>query len=226
METRLPTAQEAAIGFARRLRAAGPGRGRRLRQPRRHPADRSRTTPSALEQAIRKTSAGGSTSLYNAIYIALEGSEEGRRHATSTRSAARRSSCCPTARTRRACCRSRRCSTSRSAPRPRSTRSACGPPRSSGGTRLQGGRVRAAAARAGDRRPGVLPQRRSTDLAGDLQPDLRRALEPVHRRLHVEERASATARGAASSSASSRPNAGRAHQAGLLRADRPAERLP
>jgi Ca-activated chloride channel homolog len=71
MDTKLPTAQEAAIGFARRLR----------------PQDLaevidfdSRVTVLAsftnnggdLEQAIRKTSAGGSTSLYNAVYIALK----------------------------------------------------------------------------------------------------------------------------------------------------------
>jgi Ca-activated chloride channel family protein len=70
MDTKLPIAQEAAIGFVRRLR----------------PQDLaeiidfdSRVTIIAtfsdnaneLEQAIRKTSAGGSTSLYNAIYIAL-----------------------------------------------------------------------------------------------------------------------------------------------------------
>ena len=71
MDTKLPTAQEAAIGFARRLR----------------PQDLAevvdfdnRVTILAsftgeageLEQAIRKTSAGGSTSLYNAIYVALK----------------------------------------------------------------------------------------------------------------------------------------------------------
>ena len=71
METRLPVAQEAAAGFARRLR----------------PQDLaeivsfdSRVTvlqtftgsAGELEQAIRKTSAGGSTSLHNAVYIALK----------------------------------------------------------------------------------------------------------------------------------------------------------
>ena len=71
MDTKLQTAQEAAIGFVRRLR----------------PQDLaeiidfdSRVTIIAnftnnaadLEAAIRKTSAGGSTSLYNAIYIALK----------------------------------------------------------------------------------------------------------------------------------------------------------
>jgi Ca-activated chloride channel family protein len=71
MDTKLQTAQEAAVGFVRRLR----------------PQDvaevidfDSRVTILAsftnnggeLEQAIRKTSAGGSTSLYNAVYIALK----------------------------------------------------------------------------------------------------------------------------------------------------------
>jgi Ca-activated chloride channel family protein len=71
MDSKLPTAQEAAIGFARRLR----------------PQDLAEVidfdsrvivlqnfTNSApeLEVAIKKTSAGGSTSLYNAVYIALK----------------------------------------------------------------------------------------------------------------------------------------------------------
>ena len=71
METKLQTAQEAAIGFARKLR----------------PQDLAEiidfdsrvivlqgftNNVQELEQAIRKTSAGGSTSLFNAIYIALK----------------------------------------------------------------------------------------------------------------------------------------------------------
>jgi Ca-activated chloride channel family protein len=71
MEARLPVAQEAAIGFAKRLR----------------PQDLAEVIDfdsrvlilqtftnkaTELEQAIRKTSAGGSTSMYNAIYIALK----------------------------------------------------------------------------------------------------------------------------------------------------------
>jgi Ca-activated chloride channel homolog len=71
MEARLPIAQEAAIGFARRLR----------------PQDLAEVIDfdsrvvilapftnkaTELEQAIRRTSAGGSTSMYNAIYIALK----------------------------------------------------------------------------------------------------------------------------------------------------------
>lgn len=71
MEARMATAQQAAIGFARSLR----------------PQDLaevvdfdSRTTilqtftsdATELEQAIRKTTANGSTSLYNAVYVALK----------------------------------------------------------------------------------------------------------------------------------------------------------
>jgi Ca-activated chloride channel family protein len=71
METKLPVAQEAAIGFAKRLR----------KQDLAEIVDfDSRVTvlqaftnsASSLEQAIRKTSAGGSTSLNNAVYIALK----------------------------------------------------------------------------------------------------------------------------------------------------------
>src|SRR5205814_931770 len=71
MENRLPIAQEAAIGFSKKLR----------------PQDLAEVIDfdsrvlilqtftnkaSELEQAIRRTSAGGSTSMYNAIYIALK----------------------------------------------------------------------------------------------------------------------------------------------------------
>jgi Ca-activated chloride channel family protein len=71
MESRLQTAQEAAIGFSRRLR----------------PQDLAEVIDfdsrvvilqpftnkvNELEQAIRRTSAGGSTSMYNAVYIALK----------------------------------------------------------------------------------------------------------------------------------------------------------
>jgi Ca-activated chloride channel family protein len=71
MEERMPIAQEAAIGFARQL----------------HKDDRAEVIDfdsqvrilapfthdgSALEKAIRSTTANGSTSLYNAIYISLK----------------------------------------------------------------------------------------------------------------------------------------------------------
>lgn len=71
MEARLPTAQEAAIGFTKRLRT----------QDLAEVVDfDSRVVILApftnnvhdLEQAIHRTSAGGSTSMYNAIYIALK----------------------------------------------------------------------------------------------------------------------------------------------------------
>jgi Ca-activated chloride channel family protein len=71
MESRLPTAQEAAIGFARRLRSQDLAEivdfDSRvvILQP-------FTNTVHELEQAIRRTSAGGSTSMYNAIYIALK----------------------------------------------------------------------------------------------------------------------------------------------------------
>ena len=71
MESRLATAQEAAVGFARRLRQQDLAEvvdfDSRvvILQP-------FTNTVHDLEQAIRRTSAGGSTSMYNAIYIALK----------------------------------------------------------------------------------------------------------------------------------------------------------
>jgi Ca-activated chloride channel family protein len=71
METKLQTAQDAAVGFAKRLRKQDlaevidfDSRVTVLQNFTSNAAD--------LEQAIRKTSAGGSTSLYNAVYIALK----------------------------------------------------------------------------------------------------------------------------------------------------------
>ncbi|HWF83297.1 MAG TPA: VWA domain-containing protein [Vicinamibacterales bacterium] len=71
MDTKLSTAQEAAIGFARRLRPQDlaevidfDSRVMVLQNFTNNATD--------LEQAIHKTSAGGSTSLYNAVYIALK----------------------------------------------------------------------------------------------------------------------------------------------------------
>jgi Ca-activated chloride channel family protein len=71
MENKLQTAQDAAVGFAKRLRKQDlaevidfDSRVTVLQNFTNNAAD--------LEQAIRKTSAGGSTSLYNAVYIALK----------------------------------------------------------------------------------------------------------------------------------------------------------
>lgn len=70
MERRLPIAQEAATGFVRQL---GPRDVAQIIDFDTHPeimqtftADKSR-----LELAIHKTTVGGSTALYNALYIAL-----------------------------------------------------------------------------------------------------------------------------------------------------------
>jgi Ca-activated chloride channel family protein len=71
METKLPTAQEAAIGFARKLRPQDLAEV--IDFDSRVEILQGFTNDSAqIEQAIRRTSAGGSTSLYNALYIALK----------------------------------------------------------------------------------------------------------------------------------------------------------
>jgi Ca-activated chloride channel family protein len=71
MDTKLPTAQEAAVGFARRLRPQDLAEvidfDSRVVMLQNFTANAPE-----LEQAIRKTSAGGSTSLFNAVYIALK----------------------------------------------------------------------------------------------------------------------------------------------------------
>ena len=71
MENKLPVAQEAATGFARRLRAQDLAEVIDF-DSRVVVLQNFTSSVGDLEQAIRKTSAGGSTSLYNAIYIALK----------------------------------------------------------------------------------------------------------------------------------------------------------
>lgn len=71
MEGRIATAQEAAAGFARRLRPEDLG-GLIDFDTRVQVAQPFTAEIARLEDAIRKTTAGGSTSLYNAIYIALK----------------------------------------------------------------------------------------------------------------------------------------------------------
>src|SRR5262249_52595352 len=70
METKLAVAQEAAIGFARRL---GPRDLAEVIDFDNHERILQEFTGdhAALEKAIRQTAAGGSTSLYDALYIAL-----------------------------------------------------------------------------------------------------------------------------------------------------------
>ncbi|MSO49839.1 MAG: VWA domain-containing protein [Acidobacteria bacterium] len=70
MEFKLGVAQEAAIGFARRLNPTDAAQI--IDFDSRHEILQTFTAdPALLEQAIRKTRVGGSTSLYNAIYVAL-----------------------------------------------------------------------------------------------------------------------------------------------------------
>jgi Ca-activated chloride channel family protein len=71
MESRLQTAQEAAIGFSNRLRPQDLAEVVDF-DSRAVILQTFTNSAPALEQAIRKTSAGGSTSMYNAIYIALK----------------------------------------------------------------------------------------------------------------------------------------------------------
>lgn len=70
MEQKLPIAQEAAIGFARRLQPTDAAQV--IDFDSRHEILQTFTADrNLLEQAIRRTQVGGSTSLYNAIYVAL-----------------------------------------------------------------------------------------------------------------------------------------------------------
>jgi Ca-activated chloride channel homolog len=71
MESRMGTAQDAAIGFARKLRPQDLAQvvdfDTRVEILQNFTAD-----PAALEAAIRGTTAGGSTSMFNALYISLK----------------------------------------------------------------------------------------------------------------------------------------------------------
>jgi Ca-activated chloride channel family protein len=71
MDTKLPTAQEAAIGFSKRLRKQDLAEVIDF-DNRVSVLQAFTNSAQELEQAIRRTSAGGSTSLYNAVYIALK----------------------------------------------------------------------------------------------------------------------------------------------------------
>ena len=71
MDERLPTAQEAAIGFAKRLR---PDDAMEVIDfdSQVHILQSFTPDQAALEKAIRQTTANGSTALYNAVYISLK----------------------------------------------------------------------------------------------------------------------------------------------------------
>lgn len=70
MEMKLPIAQEAAIGFAKRLTGSDSAQiidfNSRVQILQTFTSD-----PLLLEEAIRRTRVGGATSLYNALYVAL-----------------------------------------------------------------------------------------------------------------------------------------------------------
>ena len=71
MENKLPIAQEAAVGFSRRLRTQD--LAEIIDFDSRVVVLQAFTNKAQdLESAIRRTSAGGSTSMYNAVYIALK----------------------------------------------------------------------------------------------------------------------------------------------------------
>jgi Ca-activated chloride channel family protein len=71
MESKLGTAQEAAIGFVKKMRTQDLAEVVDF-DSRVNVLQGFTNGQTELDQAIRKTSAGGSTSLYNAIYIALK----------------------------------------------------------------------------------------------------------------------------------------------------------
>jgi Ca-activated chloride channel homolog len=70
MDTKIAVAQEAAVGFVKRLAEKDVAEVIEFNSHERliQPFTRDKTS---LEAAIRKTAAGGSTALYNAIYVAL-----------------------------------------------------------------------------------------------------------------------------------------------------------
>lgn len=70
MEQKMTIAQEAAIGFARQLKPSDVAAIVEF-DSRPQILQTFTSDPALLEAAIRKTAAGGSTSLYNAIYIGL-----------------------------------------------------------------------------------------------------------------------------------------------------------
>jgi Ca-activated chloride channel homolog len=72
MEDRMTIAQDAAIGFVRKLRPTDLGEVIGF-DSRAEVLQKFTNNPAELEHAIRKTVAGGSTSMNNALYISLKG---------------------------------------------------------------------------------------------------------------------------------------------------------
>jgi Ca-activated chloride channel homolog len=77
MEDKIATAQEAAIGFVRRMKKDDVIEVIEFNSQVRIPQPFTNDT-NALERAIRQTTVNGSTSLYNAIYVSLRGLKDQR----------------------------------------------------------------------------------------------------------------------------------------------------
>ena len=222
MDTKLPTAQEAAIGFARRLRAAGSRRGHRLRQPRRRAAE--------LHELGRRPRAGDPANVGRRLDVAVqrrlhraEGSEEGRgaqrrgNPAPGDRRALRRRGHVEPAAVRRSA------RPGASAPRRRSTRSACGRTTPRAAARSCS-RKRSSCCASSRRRPaaGRSFPTRSTDLTGvygqisdELSSQYTVGYTSKNRRRDGAWRRVVVA--------VNRPSTTAADQAGLLRRRRPAD---
>ena len=183
MEDKLPTLQIGGDQLRAAAEAERPRAGDRLRQPRRDPAgvhrEPDRTGGGHPADGRRRLDVAAQRDLHLA-----QGAEEDQGRSTKT-CAARRSSCSRTARTRRAWCRSTRCSISPSEARRRSTRSRCAAPtRRRKGFREAEFVMRQLAQETGGR--AFFPAK-IEDLNGVYAADRRRARQPVHARLHVEE---------------------------------------
>ena len=206
MEDKLRLAQEAAVGFVRRLKPEDMAQvidfDNRVSILQQFTSDRP-----ALETAIRQTVPNGSTSLHNAIYISLKELKKVR--ATSSGDVRRQaivvlsdgedtSSLVPFEEVLDLAKRSEVIVYTIGDPRPRPRRA-----------RLPRSRVRAQAVRPGDRRPRLLPDRRHR--AG--RPSTRRSPTSWRRSTRWPTRRAtrgATASGAASSSAPPSPSSRRA----------------
>ncbi len=185
MENRLPIAQEAAIGFARKLRAQDFAQVVDF-DSRVEITQAFTSSVADLEKAIRATTAGGSTSLHNALYISLKelakikakSESEIRRRAIIVLSDGEDTSSLVSYEEVLDLAKRSETAIYTIGLQPRDATAE---------PRLPRGGVRPAAVRAGDRRPRLFPVEGRRP-QGRLRADCRRALQPVHHRLRLEER--------------------------------------
>ena len=218
MEQRLQTAQEAAVGFASRLRPEDMAEiinfDSRVQILETFTNDQQR-----LERAIRQTSAGGSTSLYNAIYISLK---ELKKVRAQTFEDVRRQVIVVLSDGEDTSSLVGFDEVLEQAKRSETViysiglRSRAG--RSPVPARVSGSRFRLAAAVPRDRGPGILPEG-GWRSRRHLRADCRGALEPVHAGLHLEQ-STAGRHVAADRRSCHSPKRHGAHQTGILRAAR------